>query len=214
MSKIKHKSTSSSCKKSSKTYVNTTSCFGRYVPAAFDYDPSIDYNVHGYIGMMDVICPHCEAAKFSGETAGMCCVNGKVKLPEFEPPPEPLQSLIFETSPESKHFLNHIQENNSSYQITSFGATKIIRDQFMPTFKIQGQIYHLAGSLLPLPDANHQFLQIYFIGDKNRELNQRCTIGSHTKREILCELQDFFHQHNELVQLFKTAMDRLPSDNH
>uniref|UniRef100_A0A0K8VWV8 Helitron helicase-like domain-containing protein n=1 Tax=Bactrocera latifrons TaxID=174628 RepID=A0A0K8VWV8_BACLA len=179
--------------------------------AAFDYDSSIDYNVHEYIGMMDVVCTHCEAAKFSGETSGICCANGKVKLPEVEPPPEPLQSLIFETSPGSK--LLHLHYN-SSFQMTSLCATKIIRDQFMPTFKIQGQIYHLAGSLLPLPDDSHQFLKIYFIGDKNRELNQCCTIGSHTKREILCELQDFFHQHNELVQLFKAAMDRLPSDNH
>lgn len=89
----------------------------------FDYDPLNDYNIHGgYIGMMDVICSHCEANKFPGETAGMCCANGKVKLLAFEPPPEPLQSLIFGTSPSSKHFLNHIQEYNSSFQMNFFGV--------------------------------------------------------------------------------------------
>lgn len=104
--------------------------------AAFNYNSQIDYSMYGYIGMMDVICPHCDAAKFSGETPGMCCANGKVRLPALEIPPEPLYSLIFGTSQTSKHFLSHIQQYNSAFQMTSFGATKIIKDNFMPTFKV------------------------------------------------------------------------------
>ena len=50
-----------------------------------------------------------------------------------------------------------------SYQMTSFGATNVVRDNYMPTFKVQGQIYHRAGSLLPLPDMEPKYLQIYFI---------------------------------------------------
>lgn len=84
---------------------------------------------------MDVVRPHCEADKFPGKTAGMCCAHGKVKLLEFEPSPEPLQSLIFGTSPEPKRFSNHTQEYNSSFQMTSFGATQIISDQYTPTFE-------------------------------------------------------------------------------
>ncbi|XP_036321962.1 uncharacterized protein LOC118735980 [Rhagoletis pomonella] len=182
--------------------------------AAFNYNSQINYSMYGYIGIMDAICPHCDAAKFPGETPGMCCANGKVRLPPLETPPEPLSSLIFGTSENSKHFLSHIQQYNSAFQMTSFGATNIIRDNFMPTFKIQGQIYHQAGSLLPYPDADYQFLQIYFIGDENRELDQRCAIALNTRREIICELQRFFHQHKALVQLFKIALDRMPSDNH
>lgn len=82
------------------------------------------------------------------------------------------------------------------------------------TLQIQGQIYHRAGSLLPFPDADHQFLQIYFIGNENSELNQRCAIASNTRRDILNELQNFFHQHNELVKLFKIALDQMPTDDH
>lgn len=200
---------------------------------------------------MTVRCPHCDAAKFQGETPGMCCANGKVRLPAFESPPDPLHSFIFGTSQTSKHFLSHIQEYNAAFQMTSFGATKIVRDNFMPTFKvitscgisyekcdlssnffdvfknsdpasnyisqilqIQGQIYHRTGSLLPYPDADHQFLQIYFIGDANRELDRRCTIAARARRQIVSELQTFLHQHNELIRLFKTALDRMPSDDH
>ncbi|XP_036329534.1 uncharacterized protein LOC118741668 [Rhagoletis pomonella] len=59
----------------------------------FHYDPDCDYSLHGSIGAMDIICTHCNAAKFRGETAGMCCSGGKVKLPALEPPPEPLHSI-------------------------------------------------------------------------------------------------------------------------
>lgn len=105
--------------------------------AAFNYDSEIDYSEHSSIGAMTVRCTHCDAVKFPGETAGMCCANGKVKLPAFQSPPDPLHSLIFGTSPMSKHFLSHIQEYNSAFQMTSFGATKIVRDNFMPTFKVR-----------------------------------------------------------------------------
>lgn len=104
--------------------------------AAFNYNSDIDYSEHGSIGAMTVICPHCDAVKFSGETAGMCCANGKVRLPAFQSPPDPLHSLVSGTSPMSKHFLSRISEYNSAFQMTSFGATKIVRDNFMPTFKV------------------------------------------------------------------------------
>lgn len=32
------------------------------------------------------------------------------------------------------------------------------QEEYMPTSKIQGQIYHRVGSLLPVPDAEHKFV--------------------------------------------------------
>lgn len=64
--------------------------------AAFHYDSEIDYSADRSvtIGEMSVVCPHCKALKFSGETPGLCCAGGKVKLPQLVPPPEPLRSLV------------------------------------------------------------------------------------------------------------------------
>lgn len=99
--------------------------------------------------------------------------------------------------------------------MTSFGATKIVREAgFMPTFKIQGQIYHRIGSLLPLPGKDSKFLQIYFMGNNESEVNQRQTICRETKREIITALQNLFHERNHLVRLLKTALVRMPSDDH
>ncbi|XP_054734508.1 uncharacterized protein LOC129241988 [Anastrepha obliqua] len=184
--------------------------------AAFAYNNLYDYSLHNsvVIGTMTDVCKHCKALKFQNETDGLCCSGGKVKLPELKLPPEPLRSFVSGTTPLSRHFLDKIQTYNSCFQMTSFGASKIITDNFMPTFKIQGQIYHQVGSLLPFADANYEFLQIYFIGNTEDEIDRRCTIATNARRAIVGELTEFFHAHNLLVRLFKTAMDRMPSDNH
>ncbi|XP_054727316.1 uncharacterized protein LOC129236994 [Anastrepha obliqua] len=98
--------------------------------------------------------------------------------------------------------------------MTSFGADKIVRDNYMPTFKIQGQIYHRVGSLLPLPEQNHKFLQIYFVGNTETEIDLRCAISHNIRRGIIIQLQEFFHEHNELVHFFRTSLERMMSDSH
>ncbi|XP_041451342.1 uncharacterized protein LOC121404970 isoform X1 [Drosophila obscura] len=204
---------------------------------AFAYSNITNHASHRQIkiGPMNDRCRHCQALKFKGEADGMCCASGKVKLPELGSPTQPLSTLLNGLTPESNHFLNNIRKYNSSFffffsffnhflnnirkynssfQMTSFGATNIIRDNFMQTFKIQGQIYHRAGSLLPFDNADHQFLQLYFIGNAEDEADRRCAIITNTRRQIIFDLQNMFHEHNELVQVFKTSLDRMPSDDH
>ncbi|XP_054085138.1 uncharacterized protein LOC128921444 [Zeugodacus cucurbitae] len=98
--------------------------------------------------------------------------------------------------------------------MTSFGTTKLVRENFLPTFKIQGQIYHKAGSLLPVSDSDYKFLQIYFMGNSSQEINLRCAHNNLVKRSIVAQLQNLFHEHNQLVKLFKSAIDMMPSDDH
>lgn len=52
------------------------------------------------------------------------------------------------------------------------------------------------------------------MGDSTRQVDQRCAHNNSVKRPIVEQLQTCFHQHNELVALFSTALDRMPSDNH
>lgn len=209
--------------------------------AAFRYDSTIAYNdlpcVN--IGPLNVVCQHCNVLKFTSETPGLCCAGGKVQLPVLAPPPEPLRSLLYDDTPQSRHFLAHTQQYNGCFQMTSFGATVVEERGFNPTFKvmssdelstmsnvdqlstshsnfpstiqIQGQIHHRAGDLLPQLNEDHKFLQIYFLGNSNDELNQRCAIFRATKREIIEQL---LHERNALVQVFKTALEAMPSDDY
>lgn len=169
----------------------------------------------------------------------MCCSNGKVALPHFESPPDPLLSLVqgiakyknmfhlhilklfhfislAGDSPQSKHFLSNIRKYNACFQMTSFGATKIVQDGYTPSYKIQGQVYHQAGSLLPVPDTDYKLLQIYFMGqsDDDQQVDQRIFYNNGARRNIVQSLQIFFHQRNELIRLFKVAKDRMLSDDH
>lgn len=111
---------------------------------AFDYDHSVDLSEHRFvsIGLMNVVCSHCNASKFRKETPGLCCASGQVKLPPLNKPPEPLQSLLSNTHHESRHFLTNIQAYNSCFQMTSFGATNV-NQEYITTFRvsIQDNIY-------------------------------------------------------------------------
>ncbi|GFW74315.1 ATP-dependent DNA helicase [Trichonephila clavipes] len=187
----------------------------QYHRLAFRYNPAIDYSSsrNVVIGQMSHVCTYCQALKFNNETKGMCCAGGKIKFPHLEAPPEPLKTLLAGSTAESKHFLSNIRKYNSCFQMTSFGA-EIVTAQFMPTFKIKGQIYHKAGSLLPFKDSDHKFLQMYFIGDDKDEIDARYGIHTSLRRSIISQLQELLHERNNLVQFFKIAIDMMPSDTH
>lgn len=106
--------------------------------AAFSYDVSIDYSNYQcvVIGSMNSVCSHCKALKYKNEASGLCCANGKVKLIPLDPPPEPLYSLVSGIGTDSIHFLTNIQQYNNCFQMTSFGATNVVRENYMPTFKV------------------------------------------------------------------------------
>jgi len=170
--------------------------------------------------------------------SGLCCANGKVKLIPLLTPLEPFYSLVLRIGTDSIHFLKNIQQYNDCFQMTSFGATKVVRENFIPTCKVcnnicscifinhnyyslyiyfsnaffpftntKSNIYHRAGSLLPVPDSEYKFLQIYFMGNSHQDMNLRCAHNSSVKRSIVEQLQNLFHEHNQLIILFKSAMD-------
>ncbi|VVC26252.1 Hypothetical protein CINCED_3A004097 [Cinara cedri] len=186
-----------------------------FLRLAFQYEPDIEYYAHSkvVIGAMDKECPHCHALKFKNEPAGMCCASGKVQLPEIETPSKPLNGLLIGTDPDSNVFLKSIRTFNSCFQMTSFGASEIVRNtntngqQYNSTFKIRGQVYHKMGSLLPMPNGLHPFLQIYFMGGEDsgsalaNRVNVRCdynNLDSFYARRTVSELDAILNEHNEL----------------
>ncbi|UYV80721.1 hypothetical protein LAZ67_19001536 [Cordylochernes scorpioides] len=99
---------------------------------------------------MDTTCRFCGALRWKDESSGMCCSNGKVRLPLIDLPTEPLRSLLSGENSDSVHFLRNIRKYNSCFQMTSFGAeSQTCSVTFPTTFSIQGQVYHRIGSLMP-----------------------------------------------------------------
>ncbi|GFX94405.1 ATP-dependent DNA helicase [Trichonephila clavipes] len=164
---------------------------------------------------MNKKCQYCDAFKWNDETAGMCCSSGKVPLPLLGEPEEPLKTLLLSVTNVSKQFLRKIRKYNSCFQMISFGVDKVIRmPGISPTFTVQGQIYHQIGSLFPEGNDQHKFLQVYFMGDEQNEVNRRCQYIEGVERETVLKIQQMLHSHNVLLKIFKSAIDNWPSDSY
>ena len=88
----------------------------------------------------------------------MCCLNGRAQLLPLGDTLEILKSLLLGQSIEATYFLLNIREYNSAVQMKSFGCTgQVCLPGFMPTFKVQGQVYHRIGSMLPLSGEDRSF---------------------------------------------------------
>ncbi|CAI6347076.1 unnamed protein product [Macrosiphum euphorbiae] len=66
--------------------------------------------------------------KFKGESAGICCSNGTVRIPNIDEPPESMETLLESSTSISEYFLEN------------FGVVETIVENDMPTFKIRGQV--------------------------------------------------------------------------
>lgn len=98
--------------------------------------------------------------------------------------------------------------------MTSFGTSgQVVSHNYPTTFTVQGQIYHRFGSLLPIRDQPHSFLQIYFMGDHVAEAERRCNAIPGVSRNIVDGLQQILHAHNKLVRSFKTAIEQWPAND-
>ena len=183
--------------------------------AGFDYDgDEFEGNKFFDIGQMNKKCPLCGALKWPKETPSLCCHSGKVKVPLIEVPPEPLKSLLFGKHKDSKEFLNNIRSYNMAFNMTSFGTQVVKEHGYNPSFKIKGQNYHRIGSLMPEGSDPPSFVQIYFIGNFEDEVNRRCEISGRANPQIIAELQEMFHSNNELIKTFKTILEKEGLENH
>ena len=91
--------------------------------------------------------------------------------------------------------------------MTSFGCNEVSMAGFNPSFRIQGQVYHLIGSIVPTQGESHKFAQIYFINNEESEVATRSAIVSGLKPDIIRGINQLLHQTNHYVELFKVARD-------
>ena len=166
---------------------------------ALKYDPQ-HFVCRTGIGEMDKVCL-CGAHKFGGETSSMCCSAQQVSLDFFPPLPDYLAQLYYSDTPDSRHFLANIRKYNCAFQMTSFGCDEVHLPGWNPSFRVQGQVFHRIGSLLPQPDQPPRFLQVYFIDNRCEETSTRMNITTGLKEHIVDNLGTMLHRCNQSVQL-------------
>ncbi|BAH91022.1 Os01g0300400 [Oryza sativa Japonica Group] len=143
--------------------------------------------------------------------------GGSVHLAPYKPPPEPLLSLLTGQNPAlSAHFFDNIRRYNSMFAMRSMGLNIIgsINDGGGPyVFKISGQLCHWIGSLIPRDGARPEYCQLYIFYTENEVQNRMevpCISGGFKPNEnVISSLMRMFDDHNPIVQVFRTARDRL-----
>lgn len=115
------------------------------------------------------------SSKIKPVYSGCCGKDGKIILPKLNDPPQTLQQLLHGDNDKSKHFRDNIRSYNSMFSFTSIGAkidTSINKGKSPPIIKMQGQNYHLMGSLLPADGEPPKFAQLYIYDTENEVTNR------------------------------------------
>ena len=158
------------------------------------------------VGQLDVVCPHCSARFFRGESLS-CCARGSVDLPLWRPPPEPLLSLLQEDQ-----FRLKIRGYNCALSLGS-SVFEDLTCSFGPaTFKMAGRSWRLLpSSIQPSASGAHKCAQIYALPvhdatDRRLELTsgpRRAPL----RRDWLASLHQMLLEHNHLVRSFVLSHD-------
>jgi len=64
-----------------------------------------------------------------------------------------------------------------------------------------------------MPNEEPRFLQIFFTGDKDMQVNSRCQLMQNVKRSIVEVFQEVFDSHNGLIRSERSNLHRMQTDN-
>ncbi|KNZ76083.1 hypothetical protein J132_00236 [Termitomyces sp. J132] len=176
----------------------------------------VEYPPH-YLGPMTVICPHCQALHFDAEKLtkstrnspkfGMCCLQGQVNLPRLQNAPADLLNLLHGHYPLSDTFKTSICQYNAAFAFTSLGVKidhAITNAPGLYSFRINGELHHLTGALLPIEGNLPVYAQLYFY-DHNQQLAFCQQNNPRLDPQIMASLQDMLAKVNPFIGLYKQA---------
>ena len=139
----------------------------------------------------------------------MCCLTGQINLPPLPPAPRDLADLFDGTNPHSLKFKTNIRQYNAAFAFTSLGVKvdqSVTAGSGPYSFRISGELHHLSGALLPLPQHAPVFAQIY-IYDPAEQLAQRQGNNRNLNPQIMAIIQAVIHQSHPYMELYRQAFE-------
>lgn len=136
-------------------------------------------------------CEYCGAIFWYGERIekkrqtkqpkfSLCCGLGQVQLPLLKESPEILRKLLTDDDEISKYYRENIRQINMVFYFTSLGGKidrSAPRGNGPKMVVLQGENYHLMGSLKPPPGGDPKFGQLYIMDTENEIQNRASIIG-------------------------------------
>ncbi|KAL7616464.1 hypothetical protein Lser_V15G00051 [Lactuca serriola] len=183
------------------------------------------------------VCSVCKAKVWQGEAIrgnkdlkktcySICCYNGKVELPSLIHPPQLLLDLYSGLSEKSQNFIQNIRRYNMMFAFTSMVGMidHIVSLGGAPyVYRMHGQNYHIAGSLLPEEGESPRFCQLYIYDTDHEVQNSFKSCESNKKKKTtsnesmanpfslefwtIHELMGLLDFINPLVKQFRMARD-------
>ncbi|KAF8515752.1 hypothetical protein JB92DRAFT_3154163 [Gautieria morchelliformis] len=140
-------------------------------------------------------------------------MQGKVQLLNLPEVPQPLKQLLEGQDHEAKEFCQNIRKYNAAFAFTSLGANfdqQLLQEFFYSPYvlKLQGELYHIHGSLRPNPGSKIKYAQLY-IYDPALVLAQRIDFNVDLSPTIMGDLQEMLLLCNPHVTTYKQAAERL-----
>ncbi|KAF7350019.1 ATP-dependent DNA helicase [Mycena venus] len=191
------------------------------------WTPHLNLSVAGAIrsdlGPMTEECPNCGALHWDdekvrrssvldGRVFGTCCDHGKVQLQPLQEPPEPLRRLFSGGDAQALEFRSHITQYNSALAFTSLGVSddKSINKHGPSAwiFWIQGNLYHLSGSLTAPAGVSPSYSQLYMY-DPVVALQQRMNRNSGLRQDTMQNLQTLLTRFHAYAPVYKQAYEIL-----
>jgi hypothetical protein len=94
----------------------------------------------------------------------VCCLQGQVVLPHLQPPPPTLQKLLTGSNAKARGFWEKIRQYNCAFAFTSVAVKvdqAIVNHAGPYCFRINGELHHCMGSLLPDKGQQGSYAQLY-----------------------------------------------------
>ncbi|KAF8109176.1 hypothetical protein N665_0101s0007 [Sinapis alba] len=145
-------------------------------------------------------------------TFSLCCMQGQVQLPLLKEPPTVLKRLMEGDDSESKHFQKNMRAYNMIFHLLHLGKGPQM-------LVLQGENYHLMGSLCPNNYSQAKFGQLYIADTENENDNRAKCLSSgkqglqnnnkdSLRKDIIEKLMKMLDEVNPYVKKFRTARDR------
>ena len=185
------------------------------------------WEVHN-LEQMSIECPSCHALHWRAKALtrstvndtifGMCCYQGKISLSELDNIPQALYDLFTGSDPISRDFHNLILFYNNALAMTSVGKTTdhtVNQGGGGPySYVLHGELIHQAGSVIPRPNADLIYNQLYIHDTSNADLHR---LARHNRlnnnrfpldRATLTLLQGILHESHPAIHLYEQALHR------
>ena len=172
---------------------------------------------------MEIVCEFCQAIKWKNEPPSLCCLNGKVKLPEFPEPPKILKELLTSKTEEGKLFRKHERPLNNALALSSVQVkVRNFSGGFVPCVVFEGKVCQKIDPLLPEEGDDPRFAQLYVVDPatehtiriRNMNLPDSMTEREiHLMEDLLKKLQEMLKNVNpfvkDLLHICKIPEDQL-----